>query len=48
MSKRYKITYYMMPESPNIEMVIMANNYEEACVFAKDYRNESFGIEEVE
>lgn len=45
--KRFKITYHLMPDSENIELVIVANDYEEACVFAKDYRKESFSVEEV-
>ena len=46
--KHYKITYYLMPECENIEIVIGAKSYEDACVFAKMYRKNSFSVEEVE
>jgi hypothetical protein len=46
--KRYRIIYYLMPEEPNIEIVILAENYEAACVFAKEYRKNGFSIEELQ
>lgn len=45
--KQYKIVYYMMPESANIEIRILANSYEDACVWAKEYRKNSFSCEEI-
>ena len=42
---KYKITYHMWPEK-NIVMVIVAKSEEEAIIFAKEYRNDSFSIEE--
>ena len=43
--KKYKITYHMWPEK-DIEMVILARSEEEAIIFAKEYRNGSFSVEE--
>lgn len=44
--KRFKVVYIMYPE-PNIEMVVTAHSEEEAVIFAKNYMDESFSIEEV-
>lgn len=46
--KRYRIVYYLMPDSENIEIVITANNYEDACIFAKSYRREGFSVKELQ
>lgn len=45
--RRFEITYHLMPNAENITMVILAKSYEDACVFAKDYRQESFSCREV-
>ncbi len=42
--KKYKVVYMMWPESKNIEIIIFAKSYEDACVYAKNYRKESFTI----
>ena len=42
--KRYLITYYLMPDASNIEIVVLAKSYEDACMYAKDYRKESFSV----
>lgn len=44
--KRYKITYVFGSGTENIVITILAKNYEEACMYAKTYRKESFMIEE--
>lgn len=41
--EKYRITYHMFPEN-NIEIVILAKNYDDACIFAKRYRKEAFSI----
>lgn len=46
--KRYKITYFLRPDAENIEVVISAKSYEDACIWAKGYRKESFGCVELE
>lgn len=46
--KKYKITFYLMPEAENVVIIISARSYEEACIFAKGYRRESFSCVEVE
>lgn len=43
----FKIVYHLMPEADDIEITISAESYEEACVFAKQYRREGFSIEEL-
>lgn len=45
--KRFEITYYLMPEAENISMVILAKTYEDACIFAKEYRRETFSCKEL-
>lgn len=45
--KKYKITYYLRPEAENIIVYIMAKSYEDACVYAKGYRRESFSVDEI-
>lgn len=45
--KRFKIVYHLMPDSENIEVTIFAKNYDDACVWAKEYRHESFSCDEV-
>lgn len=44
--KSYLITYQMHPE-PNIKVTVTAKTEEEAVVYAKNYRKESFTIEEM-
>lgn len=47
--KKYRITYYLKPEADNITIEISAKDYEEACIYAKDYRRgESFSCDEIE
>ena len=46
--KTYKIIFHLMPDSENIEVDIYAKSYEDACVWAKDYRRESFSVYELE
>ena len=41
--EKYKITYHMFPEK-DIEIVIEAKNYDDACIFAKRYRKGAFSI----
>lgn len=43
---KYTITYHLQPEADNITFDIFARNYDEAVAFAKDYRKESFTVEE--
>lgn len=45
--KRYRIVYFLKPDYDNIEIIICAKSYEEACIFAKTYRPNSFSIEEL-
>lgn len=45
--KTYKIIYYMRPDSEDVEIVIKANSYEDACIFAKQFRSDSFSVVEV-
>lgn len=45
--KSYKIIYRLMPDSENIEITILAKSYEDACVWAKEYRRETFTCDEV-
>ena len=45
--KKFEITYYLMPDAPNIIMVVPAKTYEDACIFAKGYRREVFGCKEI-
>jgi len=45
--KTYRIEYVLYPEAENIEIIVFAKNYEEACAYAKEYRKESFTCEEV-
>lgn len=44
--KRFKITYHLWP-GEDITVEITAKNYEDACVFAKNYRKDGFSIEEI-
>lgn len=44
--KKFKITYFMYPEE-NIEVTIMAKDMEEAIIYAKDYRQGSFSVDEI-
>ena len=44
---RFKITYYLMPEAANIDVVVTAKSYEDACVIAKGYRQEGFSCNEI-
>lgn len=46
--KKYKIVYYLYPDAENVETTVMAKSYEDACIFAKDYRKEGFSCDEVE
>ena len=46
--KQYRIIYYLAPDDENIEIVIWAKNYEDACIFAKEYRREVFSVQEVQ
>lgn len=43
--KTYIITYHMSP-APDIVIEHMANSEEDAIIFAKQYRHDSFSIEE--
>lgn len=45
--KDYTITYYLYP-AENLTIRIAAKSYEDAVVFAKMYRKDSFSVEEVE
>ena len=45
--KTYRIVYHLMPDASNIEITISAESYEEACVYAKQYRKNGFSIEEL-
>ena len=45
--KRYMVTYYLMPDANNVEITVFAKSYEDACVYAKGYRRESFGVKEI-
>jgi hypothetical protein len=45
--KTYKIIYYIRPDSEDVEVVIKANSYEDACIFAKQFRSDSFSVIEV-
>lgn len=45
--KKFRITYILRPEAENITMVIIADSYEDACIFAKGYRKGAFSCEEV-
>ena len=45
--KQYKIVYYLKPDAENITVIHFAESYDEACMFAKKYRNESFSCNEV-
>lgn len=42
--KQYKIEYKLMPDAENIEVIVSAKSYEDACVWAKDYRRETFSV----
>lgn len=43
----YRITYFMYPYE-NIVVTIWAKDFDDACVYAKTYRNDSFSIDKVE
>ena len=43
----YRITYFMYPEK-DIEFNISAKSYEDAVIFAKNYRRDSFNVVKVE
>jgi len=43
---KYTITYYLQPDADNIKFDIMARDHDEAVAYAKDYRKESFTVEE--
>jgi len=45
--KYFEITYHLRPEAENIVFTIAAKTFEDACVFAKQYRPESFSVMEV-
>ena len=45
--KRYQITYFLRPEAENIVFSILAKSYEDACIFAKDYREGAFDCREM-
>ena len=44
--KTFKVTYFMYP-AENIEITIRAETEEKAMEFAKEYRSNSYTIEEV-
>lgn len=44
--KKYTITYHLQPDAENIKFDIMARDHDEAVAFAKDYRKETFTVEE--
>ena len=46
--KTYKIIYHLKPDAPeNLEIIIKAKNYDDACIFAKQFRKDSFSVAEV-
>lgn len=45
--RQYKITFYLMPDAEDVVIVVPAKSYEEACVFAKGYRRESFSCVQI-
>ena len=45
--KKYRITYFIQPDGENIVIEIWAKSYEDACIYAKDYRKEGFTVEEL-
>lgn len=45
--KKYRITYHMRPDAEDITIEIMAKSYEDACIFAKEYRKDGFSVEEL-
>ena len=45
--KQYKITYFLEPDAENVVINIFAKTYEDACIFAKEYRREGFSCEEI-
>ena len=44
---KYRITYHMYPEK-DISVEIIARSEEEAIIFAKEYRNDSFSVSEIQ
>lgn len=45
--KTYKIIYHLKPDSEDVEIIIKAKNYDDACIFAKQFRKDSFSVAEV-
>lgn len=43
---KFKITYFLYP-AENIEIIISAKDEDDAIVFAKSYRKDSFSIESI-
>lgn len=44
--KHYRITYHRWPEE-DIVIEITAKSYEDACIYAKEFRKDGFSIEEI-
>ena len=45
--KKYKIIYHLKPDAEDIEVIIAAKSYEDACIFAKQYRRNCFSVQEL-
>ena len=44
--KEFEITYHLSP-FPDVKVRIIAQDEEQAIIFAKEYRNDAFSVEEL-
>ena len=45
--KKWRIEYKLEPDDRNVVITVSAATYEDACIYAKEFRREGFSVDEV-